>query len=82
MVPMGKLKHPWPKRSPPKPRDHTDGAYMNPLTAEHLLKVIKNGGAAVGKAPTMPAHTDLNDQQIQDVIAFVRAIANPPYKGN
>ena len=36
---------------------------------------------AVGKSPIMPAHTDLNDQQIEDVIAFVRKLAVPPYSG-
>lgn len=80
--PDGKADTPTAKALTPKPRDHTDGAYMNQLATEHLTKVIKNGGPAVGKAATMPPHTDLNDQQIQDVIAFVRTLANPPYKGN
>jgi hypothetical protein len=54
---------------------------MNQLSNEHLAKVIKNGGPAVGKSPIMPAQTDLNDQQIEDVIAFVRTLAVPPYSG-
>lgn len=80
--PDGKADTPTAKALTPKPRDHTDGAYMNQLATEHLAKVIKNGGPAIGKAPTMPPHADLNDQQIQDVVAFVRTLANPPYKGN
>jgi mono/diheme cytochrome c family protein len=80
--PDGKADTPTAKALTPKPRDHTDGAYMNALSTEHLTKVIKNGGAAVGKAPTMPPHTDLNDQQIQDIVAFVRMLAKPPYQGN
>ena len=64
----------------PKPRNHTDGAYMNALTDAHLLKVIGEGGAAAGLAPIMPAWKDiLSAQQIQDVIAFVRTLAVPPY---
>ena len=64
----------------PKPRNHTDGAYMNALTDDHLLKVIGEGGAAAGLAPIMPAWKDiLSAQQIQDVIAFVRTLAVPPY---
>ena len=66
----------------PKPRDHTDGAYMNALSNEHLFKVIKQGGAAVGKSPLMPPQSDLSDQQIQDLIAFLRSLATPPYQGN
>src|SRR5262245_16235037 len=75
--PDGKSAPPAAQAFTPKPRDHTDGAYMNQLTNEHLVKVIKNGGPSVGKSQIMPAHADLNDQQIEDVIAFVRALAVP-----
>jgi mono/diheme cytochrome c family protein len=65
----------------PPPARHDDGAYMNALTDEHLLKVIKEGGFAVGKAPTMPPWGgSLSDDQIRDVIAFVRSLAKPPYQ--
>ena len=64
----------------PKPRNHTDGAYMNTLTDAHLLKVVGEGGAAAGLSPIMPAWKDiLSAQQIQDVVAFVRTLAVPPY---
>jgi mono/diheme cytochrome c family protein len=79
--PDGKAATPTAQALNPKPRDHTDGTYMNQLSNEHLAKVTKNGGPAVGKSPIMPAHTDLNDQQIEDVIAFVRTLAVPPYSG-
>jgi mono/diheme cytochrome c family protein len=79
--PDGKAATPTAQALNPKPRDHTDGAYMNQLSNEHLAKVIKNGGPAVGKSPIMPAHADLNDQQIEDVISFVRTLAVPPYSG-
>lgn len=77
----GKAATPTAQALTPKPRDHSDGAYMNALTQEHLTKVTKNGGVAVGKSPIMPAHTDLSDQQIADVVAFVRTLAVPPYSG-
>src|SRR5262245_37266882 len=38
----------------PKPRDHTDKEYMSKLSDEDIFKVIKNGGASVGKSPLMP----------------------------
>ena len=64
----------------PKPRDHTDGAYMNALNDAHLLNVIGAGGGAAGLSPIMPAWKDiLSAQQIQDVVAFVRTLAVPPY---
>ena len=66
----------------PKPAAHSDGNYMNALTDEHLTKVIKEGGAAVGKSPLMaPWGGALNDDQIKDVIAFIRSLASPPYAG-
>ena len=66
----------------PKPRDHTDGAYMNALSKDHLTKVIKNGGSAVGLSPLMPPQADLNAEQIRQLVTFVRSLAVPAYKSN
>jgi len=64
----------------PKPARHNDGAYMNALSDAHLFKVIKGGGPAVGKSPLMAAWGgSLTDEQIRDVIAFIRTLADPPY---
>jgi mono/diheme cytochrome c family protein len=66
----------------PRPARHGDGAYMNALSNEHLFKVIKEGGAAVGKSPMMaPWGGALSDDQIRDVVAFVRSLAEPAYTG-
>ena len=80
--PDGKANTPTAQALNPKPRDHTEGAYMNQLSNEHLFKVIKQGGTAVGKSPIMPPQADLSDKQVQDIIAFVRSLASPPYKGD
>ncbi len=65
----------------PKPARHNDGAYMNPLTDDYLFKVIKFGGLSVGKSSMMaPLGGSLSDQQIHDVIAFIRTLADPPYQ--
>ena len=63
----------------PKPARHNDGAYMNPLADDYLFKVIKFGGASVGKSPMM-APLGLSDQKIHNVIAFIRSLAEPPYQ--
>ena len=64
---------------PTKPRDHTDVAYMDKLTDEQVFNIIKNGGAAAGKSPLMPAWggppPKLSDQQIQDLVAYIRTLA-------
>lgn len=79
--PDGKANTPTAKALQPPPRDHTDGAYMNALSEEHLLRVIKEGGPAVGKSPIMPPQFDLKDDQLQSLVAFIRTLAVPPYQG-
>ncbi|MBI3006868.1 MAG: cytochrome c [candidate division NC10 bacterium] len=67
---------------PVKPGNHTDGTRMNGLTDTYLFTIIKQGGQAVQKSQMMPPWgTQLKDQQIWDVIAYVRSLAVPPYKG-
>jgi mono/diheme cytochrome c family protein len=59
----------------PKPRNHTDKEYMSQMSDDEMLKVIKNGGASVGKSPLMPPWgASLKDEQIQDVIAYIRSL--------
>ena len=66
----------------PQPAKHCDGNYMNALSDDHIFKVIKEGGASVGKSPLMaPWGGTLSDDDIRDVMAYVRSLANPPYKG-
>ena len=65
----------------PKPQDHTDGKVMNALSDKYLFDIIKDGGAAMKKAAFMPAsNKKLTDQEIWDVVAYIRSLANPPYK--
>ncbi len=65
----------------PKPARHNDGNYMNPLTDDYLFKVIKFGGASVGKSPMMaPWGGAVSDAQIRNIIAYIRSLADPPYR--
>ena len=66
----------------PPPRDHSDGNYMNKLDDTHFAKVIKGGGTAVGKSAIMPPQPDLTDAQVANLIAYMRSLADPPYKTN
>lgn len=61
---------------PVPPRDHTDPAYMNPLTDEQLFKVIKFGGPAVGKLAFMPPWGGrFSDREITALVAYIRSLA-------
>lgn len=76
----GKGDGPAAKTLAAKPADHTQGAAMNRLGDYHLLKVIAEGGAKVGKSPQMPAWgAVLSEKQIQDIVAYIRTLAVPPY---
>jgi mono/diheme cytochrome c family protein len=59
----------------PKPRDHTNGAYMDKLTNGHIFAVIKQRGASFGY-PGMPMQPQLSDAKIKQVIAFVRTLSS------
>ena len=59
----------------PKPRDHTNGAYMDKLTNGHIFAVIKLGGASFGY-PGMPMQPQLSDEKVRQVIAFVRTLSS------
>jgi len=60
----------------PKPRNHTDGAYMNSQTDAELLSVIHNGKGG------MPAwRGTLSEREIRAVLVHVRSLAVPPYRG-
>ena len=61
----------------PKPRNHTDGSYMNARTDDELLQVIRNGKGA------MPAWGSvLSEEEIQAALKHVRSLAVPPYPGH
>lgn len=45
------------------------------LSNQEIFKIIKEGGAAVGRSPLMAAWGGtLSDQQIEDIIAFIRKL--------
>ncbi len=58
----------------PRPRNHTNGEYMNKLTDDHIGNVIRKGGAMFGY-PNMPAHPQFKDEEINALIAQVRSLA-------
>ena len=66
------------KALPVKPADHTNGKLMSSFSDEFLLNIIAKGGAAVGKSAFMPAWGGvLKENQLQDLITYLRSIATP-----
>ena len=63
----------------PMPALMNDGATLNQMSDESLRNIIELGGAAVGKSPMMPPWKQtLSAEDLPAVIAFMRAIAQPP----
>lgn len=65
----------------PSPHEFTDGATLNKLSDSDLINIITYGGQAVGKSPQNPAYgTTLKPAEIRAMVAYIRAIADPPYQ--
>ena len=62
----------------PDPGLLNDSAVLSKVNDESLHKVIAGGGSGVGKSAMMPPYgATLSDEEINDVIAYIRVIAAP-----
>jgi mono/diheme cytochrome c family protein len=65
----------------PVPPLLNDGAVLNAESDEYMQNIVTLGGAAMGKSAMMPPYGRmLSAEEIRSVIAFTRAIAQPPYQ--
>ncbi len=65
----------------PTPDLMNDGSKLNGMSDAFMRNIITLGGSAMGKSPMMPAYgKTLTQREIDAVMAFTRAIADPPYK--
>jgi mono/diheme cytochrome c family protein len=69
----------------PRPRDFTSGSFKFDAdkdgitgTDEDLFIVIKKGGAPFGGNPVMVPWVQLSDQQIANLIAYIRTLRSEP----
>lgn len=61
----------------PKPRNFGDPEWQKSVTDEHIAKIIKLGGPAVGKSPLMPGNPDLasKDDVVKGLVTTIRGLA-------
>jgi mono/diheme cytochrome c family protein len=65
----------------PVPPLMNDGAALNGKSNEFLLDITTLGGSAMGKSAMMPPYgRTLTREEIQALIAYARAIAQPAYQ--
>jgi mono/diheme cytochrome c family protein len=67
----------------PTPPLFTDGETFNSLSDDFMRNTITLGGSAMGKSAIMPTWGQtLTQDEIRAVIAYARAVAQPPYKAS
>ena len=67
----------------PVPPLLNDGAVLNAESDENMRNIVTLGGAAMGKSAMMPPYGRmLSAEEIRSVIAFTRAIAQPPFQSS
>lgn len=65
----------------PAPAVMNDGATLNGESNEYLRNIILLGGSAMGKSAMMPPYGQtLGEKEANELIAYIRAIAQPPYR--
>jgi cytochrome c oxidase cbb3-type subunit 3 len=65
----------------PTPPLFTDGETFNSLSDDSMRNTITLGGSAMGKSAIMPPWGQtLTPDEIRAVLAYARAVAQPPYK--
>jgi mono/diheme cytochrome c family protein len=63
----------------PPPRNFHDPAWQSSVDDAYLEKIIKLGGAAVGKSTAMPSNPDLTDPAVISALKdYVRALGKTP----
>ncbi|MGA3213451.1 MAG: cytochrome c [Terriglobales bacterium] len=64
-----------------KPHPFSEGDALNKLTDEDLAAIITHGGPALGRSAEMPPWGNtLSQADIQALIAYIRAVSDPPYQ--
>jgi mono/diheme cytochrome c family protein len=63
-----------------KPHAFTDGETLNKISDADLTAIISHGGAALNKSAEMPPYGyTLSKTDIQALLSYIRAVADPPY---
>lgn len=60
----------------PKPRNFQDKSWQTSITDPQIEAIIKGGGPAVGKSPSMPPNPDLVDKPavLSALVAHIRSL--------
>jgi len=63
------------------PQSFTDGGVLNAMSDADMVSIISHGGPALNRSPEMPPYGyTLSKTEIEAVMAFIRAVSDPPYR--
>jgi mono/diheme cytochrome c family protein len=63
-----------------KPHPFSEGDVLNKMSDADVLAIIGHGGSGLNKSPLMPAYGyTLGKAEMQALLAYIRAVADPPY---
>jgi len=64
-----------------KPHPFSEGDTLNKMSDADLTAIINQGGLALNRSPLMPPYGyTLSKTEIQALIAYIRAVSDPPYQ--
>jgi mono/diheme cytochrome c family protein len=64
----------------PKPHAFAEGDTLNKISDADLVAIISRGGEALNKSASMPPFGyTLSKSDIQALVSYIRAVADPPY---
>jgi len=64
-----------------KAHTFTEGSFLNTLSDADLSSIIAHGGPALNKSAEMPPYgATLHKADIEALIAYIRAVSDPPYR--
>ena len=58
----------------PRPRDFGNAAWQHATSDERIRTVIRQGGSAMRLSPSMAAHPDLSDGELDALVAYIRSV--------
>ena len=63
------------------PHAFTEGAILNSMSDANLVAIIAHGGVALNKSAGMPPYGNtLTKTEIDALVAYLRAVSDPPYR--
>ena len=64
----------------PKPHAFSEGEFLNRISDADLSNIVSHGGPALGKSAEMPPYEyTLSKSDIEAVVTYIRAVADPPF---